>query len=221
MKIAIDIDNVLVDTTQCVIDYINKRLPNLNLTMDDIKSYYIENALPEEYKWIVPIVFEQSEMWREVKLIKDAAIFVEKLYNHEAEIYFATATTEQNFKKKVGFLTRSFPFFPEGYVRKHSISIKEKQLLGVDYLIDDYLSNFTGDHTYQSILFDYPWNRNFEGMDMRSSIWRCSNWSQIYNTIGYISGEPNWYGNFSPYIQIGHREDIGKKKVKVNVRRKN
>ena len=219
MKIAIDVDNVLVDTTQCVIDYINKHLPNLNLTIEDIKSYYIENALPEEYRWIVPIVFEQSEMWRNVKLIDGAAEAIEKLYNDGCEIYFATATTEHNFKKKVGFLTRSFPFFPDGYVKKHSISIKEKQLLGVDYLIDDCSSHFTGDHTYKSILFDYPWNRDFNGLDIKKSVWRCYDWKEIYYTINCLEGNVNWFEDGA--ILSNEIYPNCKRKVKVNVRKKN
>lgn len=45
MKIAVDLDNVTVATTVAVVDYINERL-SINLKMEDIHDYYIENALP-------------------------------------------------------------------------------------------------------------------------------------------------------------------------------
>lgn len=181
MKIAIDIDNIICNTTEEIIHFINERLPNIHLEMEDITNYWIEKALPEEYQWIVPLAFEQKEVWKKVKLIDGAAQYIQKLYEDGHEIYFATATTAENFRKKVGFLTRSFPFFPEDYVRMHSISIKHKQLLNVDVLIDDYLNNLIGDRKYCSICMDYPWNRDYE--DNGCTFRRAYNWADAYEII--------------------------------------
>lgn len=181
MIVALDIDNVIVDTTANVVDYINERLPNINLKIEDITSYWIEGALPSEYRWIVEAAFEDRAMWKRVKLIDGAAEAIEKLYNEGCEIYFATATTANNFRKKVRFLERSFPFFPKDYVRRHAISIKNKQLLDVDYLVDDCTDNLTGRRRYKSICFDYPWNQDF--VDNGDTRRRAYNWSEIYSII--------------------------------------
>ena len=87
MKIAIDIDNVIQGTTIAVLDYINDRLPDVNLKMEDITSYWIENFVPEQYKWIVPLSFTDSSMWKNVRLIDGAARYIEKLYEEGFEIY--------------------------------------------------------------------------------------------------------------------------------------
>ena len=47
MKIGIDIDNVLVNTTECVLEYLNERT-GLNLKLKDIKTYSIEDYVPKE-----------------------------------------------------------------------------------------------------------------------------------------------------------------------------
>lgn len=185
MKIAIDIDNVITNTTECVLQYINERLP-INLKMEDIKEYWMEKAIPEQFQWIAPMAFDDKAMWKRVRLIDGAAEVIEKLYKDGHEIYFATATTAENFRKKVGFLTRSFPFLPKDYVRMHAISIKKKQLLDVDVLIDDYSRNLEGPKRYNSICYDYPWNQDF--VDDRLRNFRIHNWNEIYDVINNISG---------------------------------
>ena len=184
MKIAIDVDNVLTDTTVQIIDFINNRLP-VELKMEDLTSYWIENALPEEYRWIVPLAFEQKAVWKKVRMIEGAAHYIQKLYEDGYEIYFATATTAENFRKKVGFLTRELNFFPKGYVRQHSISIKEKQLLNVDFLIDDCYEHFTNSPLYHGICFEYPWNRQFKSEQYmnENNVTFCKNWEEIYSAI--------------------------------------
>ena len=48
MRIGIDIDNIIVNTTETVLKYINERLP-VQLELENIKEYRIENALPDQY----------------------------------------------------------------------------------------------------------------------------------------------------------------------------
>ena len=69
MIIGIDVDNVIVNTTQCVLDFVNERLPNVNLKIDDIHEYWMEEVIPEGYKWIIPCAFSSKQMWKNVKLI--------------------------------------------------------------------------------------------------------------------------------------------------------
>lgn len=53
VRIGIDLDNVVVNTTEAVIEYLNERIPNLNLEMKDIKEYWLEWNLPADYSLIV------------------------------------------------------------------------------------------------------------------------------------------------------------------------
>ena len=123
-------------------------------------------------------------MWKNVEMIDGAAAVIKKLYEEGNEIYFATATTAENFRKKLSFLERNLPFFPKGYVKQNSISIKKKQLLNVDVLVDDFLDNLTGQRRYISLCYDYPWNRGIK--DNGDTFRRVYNWNQIYNVIQEI-----------------------------------
>jgi 5'(3')-deoxyribonucleotidase len=180
LKIAIDIDDTICDTVTQLIEYINERIP-VNLKMEDIQTYWIEDCIPDQFKWIVDDCYHNSRFWKRVGVLPAAQEYIEKLYNDGHEIYFATATTADNFRKKIKFLERYLTFFPTGYIEQNSICIRNKQLLSVDYLIDDSLSNLTGKRRYFSICLDYPWNRS-DYYDA-GGFFRAKDWKEIYEFI--------------------------------------
>lgn len=187
VRIGIDLDNVVVNTTEAVIEYLNERIPNLNLEMKDIKEYWLEWNLPADYSLIVREAFESKYMWKKVKLIKGAKKYIRKLYEEGHEIYFVTSSLPENLRKKIKHLSRELDFFKENYVWKHTINIHNKQLINLDVLIDDAMFNLIGDRSYKSICFDYPWNR----YNTEKSITRCHNWEEIYEAIRQIGREQN------------------------------
>jgi 5'(3')-deoxyribonucleotidase len=138
MKVAVDIDNVLVDTSRAVIDYINERIP-INLKMEDIHDYYIEKALPEQYRWVIKFAFEDKEMWKKVKVIPEAVDYLRKLYDEGHEIYFVTSSLPSNLYKKIKHLERNLEFFPKNYIKKYTINTSIKQIIRADVLVDDCL----------------------------------------------------------------------------------
>ena len=183
MKIAIDLDNICINTTECVINYINERIP-VKLRMSDIKTYSIEEALPSQYKWIVEAAFRDKLMWKNVEVLPRCAETLERLYNEGHELYFATASLPENLHKKINHLSRNMHFLPEGYVKKRTINICDKYLLNVDVLIDDCLDHLVHpERNYVSICLEYPWNTNYI---FKSVFWRAKNWDEIYDHIHYI-----------------------------------
>lgn len=178
ITLAVDLDNVCVNTTECMINYINKLLP-VNLKMEDITTYSIEAALPKQYQWIVEKGFRDKDMWKNIELISNCAKALEILNEENFKIVFATSSLPENLRKKINHLSRNLSFFPEGYVEKNTININDKYLLNVDILVDDCAKHIT--HTerkYNSIVFDYPWNRD---IIEAPRIFRAYNWTQIYN----------------------------------------
>ena len=109
LKIGIDIDNTIVNTAETIVKYINDRLP-VHLELSDIKQYYIENALPEQFQWIVEAAFRDSVMWKQVQLVDGAYEHIKKLYNDKHELFFVTSASPENFRKKVSHLERVFDF---------------------------------------------------------------------------------------------------------------
>lgn len=174
MRIGIDIDDTIFTCVTTMLDYINKRLP-VNLKMEDISTYWLEDHLPEEYQWIVENGFHDKNFWKNIQPIPYAATVILSLMKAGHEVYFVTASLPENLKKKMRFLGR-FLGLDEEVMRLKTINIRRKNLLKLDVLIDDSRVNITsGD--YIGIALKYPWNAPHNDVD--NHYYFADNWKQI------------------------------------------
>lgn len=180
MVIALDVDNVCVDTTACVLAQ-HYADTDERLTLDDIKSYYIENYVSDDYKDDFHLIFFKKEMWKRVQVLPHCVEVVKRLHDKGNEIWFVTSTEPQNVSKKARFLQRTFPFLD---IRKRLITTHCKQMINVDILIDDYEMNLING-SYFGILMNYPWNSNFDDAS-DDKIYRVFNWTQVEPMLEYI-----------------------------------
>lgn len=183
IKLAIDLDCTVLNTTERLVEYINERLP-VNLKIDDIKTYSIEEALPKQYRWIVDAGFRDKEMWKGVEVLPYAANVIKQLYDEGYEIFFATSSLPENLRKKINHLARNM-YLPKEYIEQHTINISDKYLLNVDILLDDCLTHLGNtQRNYWSIVFDYPWNRG--DIDKQPCVTRVYDWLGAYTAIKTI-----------------------------------
>lgn len=181
MKIGIDIDNVCVNTTSCILEQ-HYADTGEKLTLDDIKTYYIENYVSDDYKDDFHLIFLKKEMWKRVKVLPHCVEVIKRLHDMGEEIYFVTATEPQNVAKKARFLQRTFPFLD---IRKRLITTHCKQMIKCDVLIDDYEKNLKNG-SYFGILMNYPWNRNFDDAS-DDKIYRVFDWTQVEPMLEVIT----------------------------------
>ena len=180
MIIGIDVDSTVCNTTESVIAQ-HYADTGEKLTLDDIKSYYIENYVSDDYKDDFHLIFYKKEMWKRVQVLPHCVEVIKRLHDRGDSIYFVTSTEPQNIAKKASFLQRTFPFLD---IRKCLITTHCKQMIGVDILIDDYEMNLING-SYFGILMDYPWNRNFDDAS-DDKIYRVFDWLQVEPMIEYI-----------------------------------
>ena len=181
MKIGIDVDNTIVNTTSCVIAQ-HYADTGEKLTLDDIKTYYIENYVSDDYKDDFHLIFLKKEMWKRVKVIPHCVEVIKRLHDRGDSIYFVTSTEPQNVAKKARFLQRTFPFLN---IRKRLITTHCKQMIKCDVLIDDYEENLKNG-SYFGILMNYPWNRNFDDAS-DDKIYRVFDWKQVEPMLEVIT----------------------------------
>lgn len=181
MVIGIDIDNVCVNTTSCILEQ-HYADTGERLTLDDIKTYYIENYVSKEYRDDFHLIFLKKEMWKRVKVLPHCVEVIKRLHDMGEEIYFVTATEPQNVAKKARFLQRTFPFLD---IRKQLITTHCKQMIKCDVLIDDYEENLKNG-SYFGILMNYPWNINFDDAS-DDKIYRVFDWTQVEPMLEVIT----------------------------------
>ena len=110
MIIGIDVDNVVCDTTFATLTqhYIDT---GEKLTLDDIKTYYIENYVSDDYKDDFHLIFYKKEMWKQVKVIPHCVEVIKRLHdrgrrNLLCDKYRATKYHEEStiFTENISFL---------------------------------------------------------------------------------------------------------------------
>ena len=180
MIIGIDVDETVCDTCQAVLDQ-HYADTGERLSLNDIKSYYIEDYVGDDYKDDFYLIFFKKEMWKRVKVLPNCVEVIKRLYDKGNEIWFITACDPENVSKKASFLQRTFPFLD---IRNCLITTRCKQLVNVDIMIDDYEKNLVNSN-YYGILLDYSWNRNFDEAEY-DNIYRVFDWLQVEPMIEYI-----------------------------------
>ena len=148
-KIAIDMDDVICDGGFL---YLVNQFLNTNYTLKDVKSYYIQDLIPEEKKEEWKIYYTKHNLYDYVNFLENAYEVMEKLSKHY-ELYVLTAYVHRDvpefsgeiLKQKYNWLYQKLPFIsPERY-----IFTTDKSLIQCDIRIDDKLSNLTESRIYK------------------------------------------------------------------------
>lgn len=184
IKIGVDIDSVVYSTAQAVLD-VHYENTGERLYLSDIKTYCIEDYVSEEYKKDFHKIFLDRRVWKRVKLLPNCVKTIKQFHEMGHEIYFVTSAEATNIHKMFEFLCRTFPFIE---VEKRLIATQCKQMIRLDVLIDDCIDNLTG-ADYFGILFNYPWNENYESSIFNNNgeaIERVDSWSEIPNVISCL-----------------------------------
>lgn len=155
MRILIDMDDVLADTSLKILNETNKRL-GTNFTREQINTQpEIYKAYYEQYTTVRGMLWEKG-FFADIPLIKDAQEVVQKLHAKH-EIFIVSAATEfpLSMEEKLEWLDKYFPYI--GW--SHTVFCGHKWMIKADYIIDDHeknLINFEG----KGLLFDARHNQH-------------------------------------------------------------
>ena len=172
-RIAIDMDDVMADTTVKIIQTINN-ITNSTYTYDalmsddvklkqDFYNVYLEN---NSFLW-------QPGFFTDLP-VKEGAIEVIKDLTKSYEIFIVSAATEfpNSLSEKLEWMKKNFPF-----ITWHNIVFcGHKHMIQADYLIDDHERNlvtFTG----TPLLFSAPHNLHINSFE------RVNSWLDVKNKL--------------------------------------
>ncbi len=164
-RIAIDMDDVMGDTTHKIIQNINQ-ITNSSYTYEGLMS----NDLALKQGFYDLYLKNNSFLWEPGFFIdipvKENAIDVIKSLNDAYEIFVVSAATEfpNSLKEKIDWLQKYFPFI----CWQNIVFCGHKHMIKADYLIDDHEKNlvtFTG----TPLLFSAPHNLHLTSYERVSS----------------------------------------------------
>lgn len=170
--VGCDIDEVINLHNQVILKYYNAKY-NDNVQYKDITDYKIQDFLKPECKHL----FEEfcTEEFIEGLQITPEDIITLTMLNSEYELYFCTARHPHVMAATDRWLEKNLPW----YHSEQLIRCKNKHILQVDYLIDDYIGNLIGG-CYRKIMMTRPWNIKFGHVD---GIYRAYSLNEAYKII--------------------------------------
>lgn len=172
-RIAIDMDDVLADTSIKIISEINKRLNksysmhellgNDALKMEFYQDYLAHNSFLNEPGFFLDLP------------VKENAVEIVKELGKHYEIFIVSAATEfpESLKEKLSWLEEHFPFISW----THVVFCGHKYMIQADYLIDDHEKNLKTFSTGTPLLFSALHNLHIEGYE------RVNSWNEIANLL--------------------------------------
>lgn len=171
LKIALDFDNVLADTTGAWISYYNK-LYNKNVRKSDIQEYYFWNTLDisrEEAFRIFSVVWTN---WKDLQLLENDSI---SFVNSIAKVAEVDLVSSALVDMKDWIAHKNFQFNKVVYSQ-------QKSDLSYDVFIEDspYEASKIVDNQRICLLYDQPWNRMISVSDR---LVRITNLGEAANLI--------------------------------------
>jgi 5'(3')-deoxyribonucleotidase len=151
--VLVDLDDTIYPFIPKILERYNEKYSD-NLTISDITNYRIKKFIKPECENIFK-EFANKKLFNDITLtsdVKDTLSILNEKYN----IFFTTAGHPKTTKHRDKLLSRNLPWYSTGQL----ISIKYKDLIWSDFLIDDCLDNFTEYSMYKGILKSQPWNIN-------------------------------------------------------------
>lgn len=170
--VGCDIDEVITPTISEILKLYNAEYKDC-IHYENITDYKVQRFLKPECKHL----FEEfcTEEFIERLQIAPEDINTLTVLNSECELYFCTARHPYMMAATDRWLENSLTWYRTGQL----IGCKDKHLLKIDYLIDDYIGNLVSG-TYKKIMMTRPWNVGFGHID---GINRVHNLKEAYEVI--------------------------------------
>ncbi len=167
-RIAIDMDDVMADTSFKIVQELNKKINSNYQISELLENIELRNQFYQDYASNNSFLWEKG-FFEDIPVKPNAREVIQQLQNHY-EIFIVSAATEFPFsmKEKIDWLNIHFPFINW----THIVFCGHKYLIQADYLIDDHEKNlrtFTG----SPILFSAPHNLHLTGYE------RVNNWDEV------------------------------------------
>ncbi len=191
MKIAVDVDDVLVETKKKFIKYINNN-SSYSAIYSRLDSFYIENVLGISKLQLLAMLssFESSSDFGDLRPVKNAQKAIAYLKRHH-DLVIVTARDIRHKTITEKLINKYFPhtfsqiyFASNNHNSKARICVKEK----INLIIEDHYEYalHCAVREITAILLARPWNLNYKN---HHRIVRFNSWSEIIDNIKNYTGQ--------------------------------
>lgn len=183
-SVALDVDDVLMSCIGLACELANKEYGlNPPITENDVKAWELDES---EYDKYFTAYFSDPEFYKKQKPYDGAQEFVKKL-SKKMEVFIVTAVHPNAMSVRIEQIRKFFPQIkPENIIPAY-----RKDIINVDFALDDRAHNILTSNAKYPVLFRRPWNKYITGVlsinsyDEFLNVVDCIKDSYAENTIGF------------------------------------
>lgn len=154
-RIGLDADDVLLPCSIQAVEWANRdNLLNPPLTIDEIDSWHTKGRGAVIYDY-----FKQREFFQAQKPLPGAQEFVKKL-SKKGELFCITAIEPEFMDIRINQILKYFPQIK----KENIIPAYRKDVINLDFLLDDGAHNILASNVKYPVLFRRPWNAHMTGV---------------------------------------------------------
>ena len=185
MKLFIDFDNTIANSSEVIVDMLNEHFDK-NENFEKLRKYDFSDLFPECSYWDIEKFFNSDEMFERLKIFPNMIETVDAFKDFFDEISIVTIGTKDNLENKKRFLKENNLELTFYGIENNGRSDKSSVDMHNDVFIDDHIGCLHSSNAKIKILMKNVENGEWNKVEPNDDIYVVNNWYEVYSIFDFI-----------------------------------
>lgn len=192
MKLFIDFDNTIANSSEVIVDMLNEHFDK-NENFEKLRKYDFSDLFPECSYWDIEKFFNSDEMFERLKIFPNMIETVDAFKDFFDEISIVTIGTKDNLENKKRFLKENNLELTFYGIENNGRSDKSSVDMHNGVFIDDHIGCLHSSNAKIKILMKNVENGEWNKVEPNDDIYVVNNWYEVYSSFDFIKKNKELY----------------------------
>lgn len=192
MKLFIDFDNTIANSSEVIVDMLNEHFDK-NENFEKLRKYDFSDLFPECSYWDIEKFFNSDEMFERLKIFPNMIETVDAFKDFFDEISIVTIGTKDNLENKKRFLKENNLELTFYGIENNGRSDKSSVDMHNGVFIDDHIGCLHSSNAKTKILMKNVENGEWNKVEPNDDIYVVNNWYEVYSIFDFIKKNKELY----------------------------
>lgn len=192
MKLFIDFDNTIANSSEVIVDMLNEHFDK-NENFEKLRKYDFSDLFPECSYWEIEKFFNSDEMFERLKIFPNMIETVDAFKDFFDEISIVTIGTKDNLENKKRFLKENNLELTFYGIENNGRSDKSSVDMHNGVFIDDHIGCLHSSNAKIKILMKNVENGEWNKVEPNDDIYVVNNWYEVYSIFDFIKKNKELY----------------------------
>lgn len=192
MKLFIDFDNTIANSSEVIVDMLNEHFDK-NENFEKLRKYDFSDLFPECSYWDIEKFFNSDEMFERLKIFPNMIETVDAFKDFFDEISIVTIGTKDNLENKKRFLKENNLELTFYGIENNGRSDKSSVDMHNGVFIDDHIGCLHSSNAKIKILMKNVENGEWNKVQPNDDIYVVNNWYEVYSIFDFIKKNKELY----------------------------